>query len=115
MQRLPIGQKFAISRRRVRPRVNQKISGIDRVFGAELERLRIAAHHPQRGVWSLRRLYRDFRIVSVELFSMKGERLGLPICGAYVVDKLEGRRFAVAVIKAERTKVVGVDARDEAK
>src|SRR6185295_5519847 len=55
----PVRKEFAIARRRVGARIDQEISRIDSVPRAELERLRIAAHHPERRIGLLYRLHRE--------------------------------------------------------
>jgi len=55
---------------------------IDAVRGAEFERLRVAAHHPQRRMRFLRRHHRNAGVVGVKLLAVIRERLRLAECRA---------------------------------
>src|SRR5215510_6377555 len=110
----PVGKELAVARCCVGTRIDQKISRVDCIARAEFERLRIAAHHPERRMRLLHRLHREQRAFSPMNVALKGERLRLAIGSAQVVDEFERRRFAQVVVEAERLEIVRVDAGDEA-
>src|SRR5262245_57352610 len=110
----PVGEELAVARCCVSTRIDQKISRVDCIARAEFERLRIAAHHPERRMRLLHRLHREQRAFSPMNVALKGERLRLAIGSAQVVDEFERRRFAQVVVEAERLEIVRVDAGDEA-
>src|SRR5262249_44122842 len=110
----PIGKELAVAWRCVGAWIDQEISWIDRVARAEFERLRIAAHHPERRMRLFHPLYREQRTFSPRDVALKREWLRLAIGCAQIVDEFDRRRFAQVVVEAERLEIVRVDAGDEA-
>ncbi len=62
----------------------------------------------------LQRRHRDLRAVGMEILAVKRERLGVAERRAQIVDEFQRRRFALAVIEAERPEVIRIDAGHEA-
>ena len=54
------------------------------------------------------------RVVGVKFLAVKRERLRLAEGRAHIVDEFERRRFARAVIEAERPEIIRIDAGNEA-
>ena len=69
---------------------------------AEFERLRVAAHHPERRVRLLQRLHREQGAVGVVNVAVKGEGLLFAIGRPQVFDEFERRRFAQIVVESRR-------------
>ena len=107
----PVCEELAIARRGIGARIDQKISRVDSVSRAEFERLRIAAHHPERRVRFLRRLHREQGALSAMNLSVKREGLRFAIGRPQVLDEFKRGRFAQVVVEAERLEIVRVDAR----
>src|SRR3954465_2280241 len=93
----PVREELAVAWGGVGARIDQKIAWIDAIARAELERLRIAAHHPQRRMRLLQRLYGKLGALSVELLAVIREGLLLAERGTQIIDKLERWRLAQIV------------------
>ena len=102
----PILQKHAIARRRIGPRIDQEIARIDGVPRAEFERLRVAAHHPERRMRPLHRRHRKLGGVGMEGFAVERERLLLAESRAQIADEFQRRRFALGIIETERAEII---------
>jgi len=84
------------------------------VAGAELERLRVAAHHPERRMRPLQRRHRKLGGISVKGFAVEREWLFVAEGCAQVADEFQRRRLALRIIETERTEIIRVDSRHEA-
>src|SRR4029079_4822928 len=93
----PVRKELAIARRRIGARIDQEITRIDSVPGAKFERLRIAAHHPERRMRLLYRLHREQRAVGVVNLAMKRERLRFAIGRPQVTDEFKRGTFGSRV------------------
>ena len=81
---------------------------------AEVERLRVAAHHPERRMRPLGRRHRKLGGVGMEGFAVERERLLLAESRAQIADEFQRRRFALGIIETEWAEIIRVDARHEA-
>ena len=63
---------------------------------------------------TLERLHRKLRVIGMKLLAVERERLRVAERRAHVIDEFERRRFALAVIEAERAEIIRIDAGDEA-
>ena len=64
---------------------------------------------------ALRGRHRNPRIVGMKILAVKRERLRLTERRAQIIDELERRRFALAVVEPKRPEVIGVDAGNKPK
>src|SRR3979409_1539122 len=104
-RRAPILHESAITGRGIDTGVHEEIAGIDRVARAELEGLRIAAHHPKRGMRALQWLHGKLGALGMELVAVKREGLRLAEGGAQITDEFHRRRLAATVIESKRTNI----------
>jgi hypothetical protein len=111
----PVLQKHTVAPRGVGTRIDQEITRIDCVACAEFERLRVAAHHPERRMRPLQRRHRKLGGISVKGFAVEREWLFVAERCAQIADEFQRRRFSLRIIETERTEIIRINARHEAK